>query len=387
MAVISDQNPVLRPSDFADLKSWESDNHLDAFNAFLVSARHMIKMPYKTRDLGVDGIALCRAANIALNLFQKNNSPSANMSANMSASVARQFFEQEFVPHKVITKEGNKGFVTGFYEPLVPASLKQSDRFPIPLYRRPSDLIDVGDDNRPQGMDPYFRFGRRKDNSFENNGTKDNGIEEYLDRLAIQSGALKGQGLELVWLENKTDAYFIHIQGSAKLALDNGETMRVTYAAKSGHPYTSVAKILCQQTGVAPQDMTADWLADWMRENPIKLDTLLAHNRSYIFFKQVHGLQLEEGPIAAAKTSLIAGRSLAIDRALHTFGVPIWLTLNKPLPDEKQLFNRLMFAHDTGSAIVGPARGDIFTGTGEQAGFKAGRIRHAAAMTVLVPNP
>ncbi len=369
MAVTGNQNPILCPSDFASLKGWEGDNHLAAFEAFLVSARHMAQTPYKTRGLGVDGIALCRVSKSAVELLQESSS--------LTANTARRFFEREFTPHQVKTGRSEEGFVTGFFEPLVSASLQPSDSFPVPLYRRPPDLIDVRDENRLQNMDPYFRFGR----------SGDHGIEEYFDRPAIQAGALEGRGLELAWLKNKTDAFFIHIQGSAKLALDNGETMRVSYAAKSGHLYTSVAKILCQQTGTAPEDMTADRLADWMRENPAKLDDLLAHNRSYIFFKQVDDLHPDDGPIAAAKISLVAGRSLAVDRTLHTFGIPIWLTTNKPLPQEKQPFARLMFAHDTGSAIVGPARGDIFIGTGEAAGLVAGRVRHTASMTVLVPNP
>ncbi len=367
MAVLGNKTANLRPCNFSALKGWEDDDHALAFKAFLVSSQYMQKAPYKTRSLGVDGKALGRVAKKALDFSQ--NHP-------VLKSTAQRFFEEEFVPHLIEPIGEESGFVTGFFEPLVSASLQKSDLYSFPLYQRPSELVDVDTNNRPKTMDDYFRFGRHGKN----------GIEEFSDRAAIQAGALEGRNLELVWLQNKVDVFFIHIQGSAKLALDNGDIMRVTYAAKTGHPYTSVAKVLCQQTNTEPKDMTADRLADWMRNNPNEMDSLLAHNQSYIFFKQVLGLDLNDGPIAAAKTPLIARRSLAVDRTLHTFGSPIWLNTTEPLPVDERPFAQLMFAHDTGSAIIGPGRGDIFTGTGEEAGYIAGKIRHAASMTILVPR-
>ncbi len=349
---------------FSDLLGWEVDNHRAAFEAFLTSAKRMVEIPYKTRQLQVRGSALQRAARVALDL----DSPSANQ--------ARKFFEAEFTPKQIITNDQEDGFLTGFFEPVVSASLNPSKEYPIPLYQRPKELIDIDDASRPVSMDPYFRFGKR--------GEK--GVEEYYDRPAIQSGALEGKNLELVWLRNKVDAFFIHVQGAAKLVLENGEFMRITYAAKSGHPYTSVAKVLCQQTSTAPELMTADRLADWMHKNPDQLDALLAHNQSFIFFKEVIGLNQDEGPIAAAKVPLTANRSLAVDRKIHTFGSPIWVSTMQALPEQKLPLARLMIAHDTGSAIVGASRGDIFTGTGDAAGLIAGRIRHQAKMTILVPN-
>ena len=355
----------LKPARFEELVGWADDDHCAAFAAFLPGARRMADTPYKTRRLEVNATALQRVAVIALGLD------------NPTQDEARSFFEQHFTPNHVELGDGDAGFVTGFFEPLVEASLHKTERFSVPLYRRPPELIDLDDVNRPPSMSAAFRFGRHVAN----------GVEEYFDRPAIQAGALEGRDLELVWLENKVDAFFIHVQGSAKLALPNGNLMRTTYAAKSGHAYTSVAKVLCQQTGIPPEKMTADRLSDWMHANTDLLDELLAHNRSYIFFKEIEGLDPNDGPVAAAKVPLIAGRSLAVDRTLHTFGVPIWLTTDDALPGDVEPLARLMIAHDTGSAIVGPARGDIFTGTGDAAGLIAGRIRHGAKMTIFVPNP
>lgn len=353
----------LSPVSFEELRGWSGDNHIAAFAAFLASSQRMAVKPYKTRALGVSGRALASVATKALNL------------KNPDADAARLFFEQNFVPHRIGTEETTKtGFLTGFFEPVVSASLKPSRQFPYPLYRRPNDLIDINDANRPATMDPSFRYGRQTLS----------GPQEYFDRPAIQAGALDGKELELVWLQSKVDAFFIHVQGSAKLQLAEGGWMRVTYAAKSGHPYTSIGKVLCEQTGVQPEQMTADRLAQWMYDHPDRIDGLLSHNKSYIFFEEIEGLDPSLGPIAAAKTPLMAGRSLAVDRTLHTFGSPVWVTTRSPLPGDDSTLARLMVAQDTGSAIVGPVRGDIFVGSGVEAGMIAGKVRHQAEMQVLV---
>lgn len=357
---------------FTDLKNWEADEHVAALNAFRLSASKLVQGAYKERGELVDFGQLTAIA--AKSLALKNYSPEE----------ARLFFENSFQPYFISpencsaasTNSETASFVTGFFEPVVKASRYQSDEFSVPLLARPDDLIDIDDNNRPDGMDPSYRYAMLLDGK----------VSEHWDRPAIQSGALANRGLELVWLADKTDAFFIHVQGSAKLLLTDGETIRITFAAKSGHPYTSVAKILCSRLVVDPATMTADKLADWMRENPDQIDDLLANNRSYIFFKEVLDLNNDQGPIAAAKVPLIAGRSLAVDRELHSFGLPFWVETFEPLPNQTKPFARLMIAHDTGSAIVGAARGDIFTGSGDEAGLIAGRIRHQASMTILVPK-
>jgi len=286
---------------------------------------------------------------------------------------AKRFFETRFQPREIL----DDGFLTGYFEPELAASLTQSTEFPIPLLRQPPELTEVDDKNCPQGWNREIRFARK---------TED-GLEEFFDRSDIQAGALSGRGLELVWLQNKVDTFFVHVQGSARLMLDNGDVMRVTYAAKSGHHYTSLGKILCVRLNLPAAKMTADVLRQWMFEHPDELDDFLAQNRSYIFFKQIEGLQPNAGPVAAAKVPLVAGRSLAVDRTLHTFGTPIWIMPQRSLAAQGLQIPRLMMAHDTGSAITGPARGDVFVGTGNEAGLIAGKIRHKATLLVLDPLP
>ncbi|MFD0916983.1 murein transglycosylase A [Pseudahrensia aquimaris] len=354
----------LKPLSFDSIKGWAQDDHAQAFAAFLRSARRMAQKPYKTRALGEDGTALAAIGEKAL------------AADNTSASDAKVFFERHFQPHHVMPQQdAAAGFMTGFFEPEMQASLQQSEAFPEPLYARPPELVDLNDDNRPPELDETYRYG------WLANGK----IVQSPDRGAINAGALAELGLEIAWMRNRVDAFFIHVQGAAKLMLPDGESLRVTYAGKTGHPYTSLGRLLCERLGVTTAQMTSDVLRDWMMENPAQLDEVLAHNRSYIFFEASEAGEVD-GPIAAAKVPLMPHRSLAVDRSLHTFGVPFFISTHTPLPGETTPFRKLMIAHDTGSAIVGPARGDIFCGTGDAAGMQAGRIQHAADMIVLMPK-
>lgn len=347
------------PLKWTEIAGWGDDNHGAAFEAFCVSAKRMLDKPYKTRALKIDAAALLVIARDAVE-------------TGLTTS-AKRFFETRFQPRKIL----HDGFLTGYFEPELKASLVQSAEFSVPLLRQPPELVEVDDNNCPAVWNREIRFARKTEA----------GLEVFIDRGDIHAGALSGRGLELVWLQNKVDAFFVHVQGSARLMLDNGDVMRVTYAAKSGHHYTSLGKILCRRFDISPAKMTADVLRQWMFDHPDELDELLAQNRSYIFFKQVEGLQPDAGPIAAAKVSLIAGRSLAVDRTLHTFGTPVWIMPKYPLAAQGLNIPRLMMAHDTGSAIVGPARGDVFVGTGNEAGLIAGKIRHEATLVVLNPLP
>lgn len=352
---------------FDALPGWESDHHAEALAAFFKSARIMREAPPKTRTLGPSGEALTDIADWLFHLDE-----------GVLGDEARIFFETHFRPRLIRPAEkidsGKRGFVTGYYEPEVLGSRTKSARFSTPLLKRPADLIEVSDaptEIIPDDWDHDIRFARQSET----------GISVYADRQAISKGALDGLGLELVYLENPIDAFFIHIQGSARIRLDDGSVMRVTYAAKTGHPYTAIGRVLIERGAIAREAMSMEAIRLWLSNHPDQQQEVMAHNRSYIFFDEVTDLDPEEGPIGAGKVSLSAGRSLAVDRTLHTFGVPIFLnaSLNQP-------FQRLMIAQDTGSAIVGPARGDIYFGSGAQAEREAGAIQHAADFYLLWPK-
>jgi membrane-bound lytic murein transglycosylase A len=348
---------TLRAAVFSEIAGWTEDAHEEALAAFKAGARFIAAAPPKTRGLRIDGAQLQRIARASL---------------HVSNSDARRFFESHFVPRRI---EAN-GFVTGYYEPEVTASRVRTERFWVPLYRRPDDLVEVSPDAHPPGWDPEMRFGR----------TTANGLTPYFDRPAIEAGALQGQGLELAWLEDPVDAFFIHVQGSARLRLTDGCVLRIAFDGKSGHAYTSIGRLAVERGILKRESADKDGLEAWLKRHPREGRALMRENRSFIFFRET-GQDSAAGPIGAAGVPLIAGRSLAVDRTLHTFHTPVWVDAPE-LDDLWQAgrpFRRLMIAHDTGSAIVGPARGDIFLGPGEVAGSRAGRIRHAATMIALVP--
>ena len=256
----------------------------------------------------------------------------------------------------------------------------RSDKFRTPLLRRPNDLVEITDDNRPPGFDPELRFARLVDSSIGQH------FEQYPDRKAIEAGYLNGRGLELAWVKDPAEALFIHVQGSARLRFENGAMVRVGYAAKNGHPYTAVGKVLLEQDELTRNKCGMQAIRDWLVQNPTKADAVINQNRSFIFFNEYPVNDIAEGPIGAAKVDLTPYRSLAVDRLLHTFGTPVWLETSKPLPGDKTRFARLMVAQDTGSAIVGPARGDLFLGSGSKVGKIAGEVRHAARFVIFKPK-
>jgi membrane-bound lytic murein transglycosylase A len=358
------EHSVLESISFADIPGWGDDDHAAAHRAFLSGARLIAESAPKTRALGTDGAALQSIARAAM------------AKGELDPREAREFFERWFIPHRIAAS----GFVTGYYEPEVEASRERSGRFNVPLYRRPSDLIEVKDAERPPDWDPDVRFARRSGN----------GPEPFFDRPAIEDGALVGRGLELAFVADAVDAFFIHVQGSARLRLidgsDLGKTLRIGFDGKSGHAYTSIGRLAVERGILSRERADKDGLMRWLKSHPQEGRNLMRENRSYIFFRETAVAQ-DEGPLGAAGVPLTPFRSLAVDRTLHTFHAPVFVDA-EDLADPQapsRAFRRLMIAQDTGSAIVGPARGDIFFGSGDEAGSRAGRVRHIARMFLLMP--
>ena len=355
---------LFRRASFDDLPGWAADDHAAAFSAFQLSAFRYLEKPWKTGSLGV------RLDNFEQAFAAARDTPPE------TRQEARRFFEDRFVPHRITPENGSHGFVTGYYEPVVEASFVRTGRFTVPLYVRPADLADVDDTNRPSGMDPYLAFAR----------TTSGGLVEYPDRDSIEQGALQGQELEMAWLESAVDAFFIHVQGAARLMMTDGTTRRITYAAKSGQRFTGPGGILVAMGEIAQDYISMQAIRDWFYAHPNRINEILWQNRSFIFFRDAPVDDPHLGPVAAAKVPLTPGRSVAVDRLLHTFATPFFIDA----PDMKRFggtpFRRLMIAQDTGSAITGPARGDLFAGSGDAAGSIAGAIRHDADFFALLPK-
>jgi peptidoglycan lytic transglycosylase A len=290
---------------------------------------------------------------------------------------ARVFFTKNFRPYRIEPADG-EAVVTAYYEPVVPGSRVKTETFATPLFSLPDDLVPVTDDNRPEGWDATLTWGRKTSQ----------GLVPFATRAEIDAGALDGVVEPIAYVADAVEAFYIHIQGSTRILLPDGSLMRVGYAGKNGHPYSSVAKAM-QAKGVVPQGgFSMDAMRAFFRANPEQAQTLMAANPSYIFFREIQGLSADLGPIGGEGVPLTAGRSIAVDTAFHRYGTPIFISadLQTGRKGAREPFNRLMIAQDTGSAIRGPARADLFWGTGKAAGSIAGGIKAQATVFVLVPS-
>ena len=356
----------LEPATFADLKGWEDDDPSSLFRAMKDCRTHIRDVkPYRTGAVGL-------SADDLLTLLEAAEGKEPRNSAE-----ARAFFEQHCQPFFIRRDGGAAGFVTAFYEPEIEVSAEPNEIYRYPFYRRPDDLIDLDDSNRPAELDPTYMFGRLQGDS----------ISAYPDRGEIDRGYLDGKGLEIAWAKSKVDIFFVHVQGAARLRYPDGRLGRITYAAKAGHPFSAVGRLLIDRGLLDRATISMQTIRDWLYAHPEQVDEVLWHNRSYIFFREADVSDPALGPIAAAKVPLVPGRSLAVDRLIHTFGFPFFIRSEslKHL-DAGKPFARLMLALDTGSAIVGPARGDIFTGSGYDAGELAGTVRNDADFYILIPK-
>ncbi len=355
----------LEPLAFQDLTGWPDDDHAAAFRTFRRSCESLTASDAALRPAAApdsDLLAVCRSA---LGL------------GDPSRTGARAFFETNFRPFAVVPPS-TQGFLTGYYEPEFEGARQKTSDFSVPLLARPDDLVTIPQGETLPGVEAGLQAARRTAI----------GYEPYPDRAAIESGALGTRARPIVYLREPGEAFIIHVQGSARIRLDDGSVMRVAYAGRNGQPYTSIGRLLVEQGEMDAATMTLEKLMGWLRDRPDAARTLMRRNRSYIFFREAGELAPEDGPIGGAGVPLTAGRSLAVDRSLWPYGTPFWLEGELPLTlDRAEPLRRLMIAQDTGSAILGPARGDFYFGSGAEAGTRAGLLRHRPRFVVLRPKP
>lgn len=305
--------------DFANLDGWAEDDHRSALAVFRDTCS-LLKGP--------EWQPLCRLA----------------ADVGGSDASARGFFELFFRP--VLIGEPPALF-TGYYEPELPGSLTRTPRFAYPIYAKPPELTEG---------------------------------QMWRSRAEIDRGILRGRGLEIAWLEDPVELYFLQVQGSGRIRLPGGQVLRVGYGAKNGHPYRSIGQELIRRGTHRLQDVSAQSIKAWVRANPVMGAQLLNHNPSYVFFRRLPDLAADKGPIGAMGRSITAGRSVAVDPAFTPLGAPVWVE-----KDGRNPIRRLFIAQDTGGAIKGAQRADIFFGTGARAGDEAGTVKDAGRMLVLMP--
>lgn len=351
----------LEPTAFSDLAGWEQDDHAAAFAAFRRSCAAVVAGEPALRPAaptGDDLRAVCAAA------------------LESPESEARTFFERHFKPFRILPPSGH-GFLTGYFEPEYEGSLTPDPAYPVPLFARPADLVTISQGETLPGVEAGLQAARRTAE----------GYAPYPDRAAIEDGALGDLAQPVVHLRDSVDALIIHVQGSARIRLPDGEIVRVAYDGRNGHPFTAVGRLMVQAGHMPLEEMNLDRMTGWLKAHPVEARDLIRRNRSYIFFRLAPELDPADGPIGGAGLPLTPGRSLAVDRRLWSYGLPFWLEGELPQPGGGRApLARLMIAQDTGSAIVGPARGDYFFGSGPEAGTRAGLLRHPALFVVLRPK-
>ena len=351
----------LEKLDFESLAGWIEDDHLAALAAFRRSAEALAEgkdSPRLAEPASPELVATARAAlcpDIATD------------------GQARRFFETRFRPFRVVPDKG-AGFLTGYYEPCVAASKVETEEFGWPILGRPSDLVTFGLDAAPAGFPTSVSGARR---------LGDGSLAPYPDRAAIEA---ERRG-PIVWVRDAVEAFLIQVQGSAQVEFADHRRARLAYDGRNGLPYTSIGRILIDTGEIAASDMSLKSLKTWLRQDRERGLALMRRNRSFVFFRLIDDFDPGLGPIAGAGVALTPLRSIAVDRSLWAYGLPFWMDAELPWVDETpRPFRRLMIAQDTGSAIVGPARGDLFFGGGEEAGARAGAIRCPAEFVVLLPH-
>jgi membrane-bound lytic murein transglycosylase A len=296
----------LEPVAFTDLSGWPEDDHAAAFAAFRRTCEAMAKGQPSLRPAAAvapDLAAICRDA----------------LKADAAAD-PRGFFERSFQPFRVLPP-GKDGFLTGYFEPEVQGSLDRTEAFPAPLLARPDDLVTISQGETLPGIEPALGAARRTPVGFE----------PYPDRAAIEDGALGERARPIVHLRDPVDAFIVQVQGSARISLADGQVVRVAYAGKNGYPFTVPGRIIVARGHVPLAEMNLERLTAWLRANPEEGREIMRLNRSYVFFRLAEELDAKDGPVGAAGVPLTAGRSLATDRNLWSYGLPFWLEGELPL--------------------------------------------------------
>ncbi len=374
----------LEPIQWSALGGWASDDHGAAFAAFQASCE-VFNRQRQLSDTRPVASAL------------KDVCKRVPRSGTLKGDKARAFFEENFLPVRIAKLGESSGLLTGYYEPIVDGSRMPNPQFHVPLYRRPPDLAvqnqsanqnhqSANQNQKQAGLPP-----KKASLVFPNRGTvgrlnDKKQFEPYHDRLAIEEGALDGKNLEICYIADPFEAMSIQIQGSARVRLEDGTLLRLNYNGHNGHNYTAVGRILVERNLIPREEMSMDRIKRWMLANPDQAREVRGTNKSFVFFR-ITGLNNEDEPVGAQGVHLVPGRSIAVDRT-HVYGTPFFIESDLPVdnPRPATKFRRLMVAQDTGSAIIGPARADLYWGAGDDAGKIAGRIRHQGRFVMLMPR-
>lgn len=355
-----------QPLPYSDVPGWDQDDHAAAFKAFRNSCERVLAASRaRPADKPVPPSAATVAACTAASLH----------SGPVAKAGSKAFFEQHFTANAVV-HSGPRGLLTGYYEPVLEGSRSPQGEFQTPVYRRPADLVNLVDETQRGSVGMSLTHARKTEK----------GVEAYPTRAQIEQGALRGKNLELVYLSDPVEVFFLQVQGSGRVKLTDGTVVRIHYDGKNGHPYSSIGRYLIEKGMLAADKVSMGGLKRWLKADPERGKLVMQQNASYVFFRELKSTEAN-GPLGAMSAPLTPGRSLAVDPGFHALGLPIYVSgADMTHVNKSGVFNRLMIAQDVGSAIKGPERGDIYFGSGDAAGRLAGVTKHAGKFIVLLPK-
>jgi len=357
---------MLDEARFTDLKGWSDDHQAEALAAFLRSCPSLELTGASNSGKGDPDIGFGSRADWQTACAEAKTVPAGDDAAS------RAFFEQRFRVYEASNNGQVQGLFTGYYVPELKGSLRKSPQFHVPLYRVPDDLITADLGLFRDDWKGIHIAGKIEKNIFR----------PYDDRAAIDKGALAGRNLEIVYVNDPVDAFFLHIQGSGRITLDDGGAMNIGYGASNGRQYVAIGKELVAHGALTKDDLTMQSIRAWLEAHPNDAQAIMDSNPSYVFFREIKG----DFPLGAEGVALTPERSLAVDHRFIPYGVPVWLDAGDPMQTYKPL-RQLMVAQDTGGAITGPVRGDIFFGFGKDAADRAGAMKQPGHYYLLLPKP
>ncbi len=337
--------------EFKDLAGWDKDQHAQAFIALTKGCVRLAKKP--------DWQTICT---------------NARSLGEPGDEEAKQFFETHFTPHMLRGEKGTtRGMITGYYEPLLHGAMQADERYRYPLYKSPEDMliVDLG------SLYPALKGKRIRGRVVGNK------VLPYYSRAQIEGEEMPLSGQELLWVDDRDQLFFLQIQGSGRVQLPDGKIIGAGYANQNGHAYISIGKKLIDMGELKHEEVSLFSIKAWLKSNPQRAKTLLNENPSYVFFVLRENPEL--GPTGSLNVPLTAERSLAIDPKFVKLGAPIWLSTSYP-GESQQPLQKLVMAQDTGGAIRGQLRADLFWGTGERAEYMAGHMKQAGEMFILLPS-
>lgn len=356
---------VMKPAPYTALPGWGTDRYAEILPAFKKSCGRIMKKDPAARFGPLEQAGT----------YGDWQGPCAHFLAleEPDSVTVQKFFEAHFQPYEVRAGDEAEGLFTGYYEASLKGARTKSAAAPYPLHIRPEDLVMVQLGEFRESLKGQRIAGR----------VVGGNLKPYETRAEIVRGDWPYNGNEhvLVWVSNPVDAFFVQIQGSGRVDLEDGGVMRIGYAGQNGHPYYAIGRELIKRGYLTKDAVSMQSIRDWLEAHPAEGQEIMDTNKSYVFFRELD----TDGPVGGEGLALTPMRSLAVDRSLLSYGLPLWVDIDHPREGDADI-RRLMIAQDTGGAIRGPVRGDVFWGAGKRAEDMAGVMKSKGRYWALLPR-